>query len=198
VAWFTKLRSKRSAEELLAALAECGISARSAAAASAISIELGSRFDGKYDTLLAALGDLPFDPATYELLEPYSDDVWHFDYEAIEDEGAYKAIVENCGRISSGELAIGVARDHVDIDSGEAWVEFGEGYDLERVSLRVRDDWADAALFQRLNARLEKLGSNRRLAQHELGQNVLFICKSADQIREINRVTGLRFHSHFR
>jgi len=44
-----------------------------------------------------------------------------------------------------------------------------------------------------MQAQLESSGSRRRFSTHDLGQDLLLICKSPDEIRNINHVTGLRF-----
>jgi hypothetical protein len=143
------------------------------------------------------MGIPPFDDKTFEELEPYSDDVWHFDYEAIEDHGAYKVIVEHCARLADGELDCGQVADFVDVEAGIAWVELGREDQRKRLDLHVDNDWTDPNIFIELNKRLEGLGSRRRLAQHVLGQDCLIICKRPEEIDAINKLPGLRFESVF-
>jgi len=198
VAWFLRAKPGPSAEELLGRLAELGISARNSKAVLAVREQVGEGFKGRYDILLAALGDVPFDISTYESQEPYSNDVWHFDYEAIEDHGAYKFIVENCARLADGHLSFDVVTDYVDVVENTAWVELQKDGAVDRIDLRVDNDWTDPAIFEQLNERLKTSGSARRLAQHALGQDCLLLCKELAEIAEINRRTGLRFEPHFR
>jgi hypothetical protein len=46
-----------------------------------------------FELLLVALGGEKFDPSTFESQGFHSNDVWHFDSEAIEDHGSYVRIV---------------------------------------------------------------------------------------------------------
>ena len=90
-------KPRRDVGEMISTLANCGIRLRGEAAHSAVVSEFAGE-PPNYDLLLALVGDVPFDPDTFEELAPYSDDVWHFDYEAIEDHGAYKSIVKSCAQ----------------------------------------------------------------------------------------------------
>jgi len=59
---------------------------------------------GAFEMLFAVMGDEQLDPKMFEVLEPLSDDVWHFDTEAIEDHGAYVRFVENCRRLQPEQI----------------------------------------------------------------------------------------------
>ncbi len=146
-----------------------------------------------FELLLAMMGDEQFDPNTFAVLEALTDDVWHFDTEAIEDHGAYIRIVECCGRLAHGDLKFESVRDYVDIEQKTAWVEVSCNGRIERVDLKVDNDWVDANIFAKLQDWLEQSGSRRSFAAHGLGQDLLLICKQPDQITAINRVTGLSF-----
>jgi hypothetical protein len=63
----------------------------------------------------------------------------------------------------------------------------------ERIELRIDNDWVDPKVFKEIETRLVIAGSSRRFMTHDLGQDCLLICKTPEQTREINRVTGLRF-----
>jgi hypothetical protein len=63
----------------------------------------------------------------------------------------------------------------------------------ERVDLKIDNDWVDPKIFAKLQDWLEETGSGRRFAVQGLGQDILLICKQSEQIRMINRATGLRF-----
>jgi len=148
---------------------------------------------GGFEILLAVMGDEQFDPKTFAVLEPLTDDVWHFDTEAIEDHGAYVRIVECCRRLAGGDLKFDDVRDYVDVEEETAWVEVSHDGRTERVDLKVKNDWVDANIFAKLQDWLEQSGSRRCFAAQGLGQDLLLICKPPDQVKAINRATGLRF-----
>lgn len=145
------------------------------------------------ESILCAIGDEQMDEDTFEQLPWLSNDAWHFDYEAIEDHGAYKSIVENCVRISGAALEITDLSDFVDIEDGQAWVEFTHRGNPMKLNLTVDDDWADPKLFVMLNGILKSDGSDRRFAQHDLGQDCLIVCRTASEISELNKLAGLKF-----
>ena len=149
--------------------------------------------EGGFELLLAVMGDEQFDPKTFEVLNPLSDDVWHFDTEAIEDHGAYVRIVENCSRLTGGDLKFEGVRDYVDVEKEIAWVEVSTNGRSDRIDLKIDNDWVDPKIFAKLQDWLDQAGSGRRFAVQGLGQDVLLICKQPEQIRMINRASGLRF-----
>ena len=127
-----------------------------------------------------------------------ADDVWHFDVEAIEDHGSYVQIVENCCRLTGGDLTFDDVRDFVDVEQQIAWVEVSAKGRTERVDLKVDNDWVDPKIFAKLAEWLESgLAPRRRFAMHGLGQDLLLICKPPEDIKQINRATGLRFLERF-
>jgi len=152
---------------------------------------------GGFEMLLAVMGDEQMDPKTFAMRDPLSDDVWHFDVEAIEDHGCYVRIVENCCRLTGGDLKLEGLKDYVDVEKEIAWVEFSINGQTERLDLKVDNDWVDPEIFDKLAECLDETGSRRRFATQGLGQDLLLICKSPEQISMINRATGLRFKEDF-
>ena len=194
--WFKKSRSA-SIEDTIASLAEAGFRCKSTVAQQSVINEVaGSKesFAKSTEGILCIMGDKQLDPETFEPMPWLSDDVWHFDYEAIEDHGAYKPIVENCMRISGESLKLNDVGDYVDIEGQQAWIEFMRGGHKQRIELEVDNDWADPRLFVMLNGILEEDGSEKRFAQHDLGQDCLIICRTASGIAKANKLFGLKFH----
>jgi hypothetical protein len=189
------LGKEKTVEAMLAELAAVGIELRPGTNVDQLLAEHPREAveKGGFEILLAVMGDEQFDPKTFKVLDPLSDDVWHFDTEAIEDHGAYVRIVENCRRLTGGDLKFEGVRDYVDVEEETAWVELSSNGRSERVDLKVNDDWVDAKILAKLQDRLDETGSGRRFATQGLGQDVLLICKQPEQIRMINRATGLRF-----
>ena len=146
-----------------------------------------------FELLMCAMGGEPFDPATFKPLEPFCDDVWHFDTEAIEDQGAYKRIIDNCCRLTGGDLNFERVVDFVDVTENTAWAEITNAGETQRIEFKVDNDWVDEKVFDEIDRRLELSGSARRLASHGLGQDVLLICKTPAQTKAINNVLGLKF-----
>lgn len=189
------LGKRKTVETMLAELATVGIELRpgiGAAQLTATHARAGIE-KGGFEMLLAVMGDEQLDPKTFEVLEPLSDDVWHFDTEAIEDHGAYVRIVEACGRLAGGDLKFDGLHDYVDVQERTAWVELSCNGRDERVDLKVNNDWVDPRIFAKLQDWLEQSGSRRCFAAQGLGQDLLLICKQPEQVNAINRATGLRF-----
>jgi hypothetical protein len=139
--------------------------------------------------LLCVMGDAEGGAAP----EPMSDDIWYFDTEAINNHGDYVHIVENCCRLTSGDLKFERVTDYVDVANETAFIEVTAEGRTERVDLTVNDDWVDAKVFKYLTDRLAATGSKRQFAAHTPGQDMLLICKTPNEIKAISRTTGLRF-----
>jgi len=132
---------------------------------------------GGFEALLIAMSD-------------HSNDVWHFDTEAIYDHGDYKDIVDNLCRLSNGVLVFDEVRDFVDIAKGIARVELIRGGKTERIDLIVNDDWVDEAIFAALQSRLIATGTERRFAVKGLIQDVLVACLTPQQMHDLRRATA--------
>jgi hypothetical protein len=189
------LGKKKTVEAMLAELAAVGIELHPGISVDQLLADhpRAAVEEGGFELLLAVMGDEQFDPKTFEVLNPLSDDVWHFDTEAIEDHGAYVRIVENCSRLTGGDLKFEGVRDYVDVEKEIAWVEVSTNGRSDRIDLKIDNDWVDPKIFAKLQDWLDQAGSGRRFAVQGLGQDVLLICKQPEQIRMINRASGLRF-----
>ncbi|HTQ12366.1 MAG TPA: hypothetical protein VMH86_00720 [Rhizomicrobium sp.] len=181
-------RRRKSVETMLAELAKLGI-------------RLSPGIEP--DELLADFSREAIEKSGFEMLlvamgspnASFSSDVWHFDAEAIEDHGSYVDLAEHCVRLANPDLSFVRISDHVEVDEGEAWIEYENGSGVERVILAVDDDWVDPAFFDDLDKRLESRGSKRRFWAHVLGQDSLIICQPESSIGSINRTSGLKFGS---
>jgi hypothetical protein len=189
------LGKRKTVETMLADLDQVGIALRPGVSVEQLLADGGRTEIEKsgFELLLAMMGNEQFDPKTFAVLEPLTDDVWHFDTEAIEDHGAYVRIVECCRRLAGGDLKFDGVGDYVDVEEKTAWVEVSRDGRSERVDLKVDNDWVDANIFAKLQDWLEQSGSRRCFAAQGLGQDLLLICKQPEQIKAINRATGLRF-----
>ncbi len=186
---------KKTVEAMLAELAAVGIELRPGKNAEQLVAQFtrAAVEKGGFEMLLAVMGDEQMDSRTFAVVDPLSDDVWHFDVEAIEDHGSYIRIVENCCRLTGGDLKPEGLKDYVDVDKKIAWIELSTSGRAEHLDLKVDNDWVDPKIFAKLGEWLDETGSRRRFASQALGQDLLLICKRPEQIRAINRATGLRF-----
>ncbi len=189
------LGKKKTVEAMLAELVAVGIQLHPGVSAEQLVAPFtrAAVEKGGFEMLLAVMGDEQIDPKTFAVGDPLSDDIWHFDVEAIEDHGSYARIVENCCRLTAGDLKFEGLRDYVDVEEEIAWVELSTNGRNERVDLKVDNDWVDSKIFDKLQEWLLQAGSKRRFVAQGLGQDLLLICKQPEQVKMINRATGLHF-----
>jgi hypothetical protein len=181
-----------SFEAQLAALESLGIRLRDGITADDV-LESWNRSDYEkepYRLLLVAMGsDLEREP--YPRI---SDDVWHFDTECIEDDGAYVEIARRVDGLSGGRLAITRAEDGVDIEGESAWLTVESGGSTHRWDLAVNDDWVDPEVFLHLEELLDETHPRQRLIVLELGgQDCVLLVGDEHRLAELRRVTGLPF-----
>jgi len=189
-------------ESMLEAIRPCGIALRDGVSPEALLRKQTPWDSGRtratiekrgFEMLLVAMGDDPYDYEAGKPLDPYCDDVWHFDVEFIEDHGAYRTIVERLRRMTAGDLVFDRVADFVDVEGAVAWVELTSADKVERINLVVNNDWTDGAIFSEMQRRLAATGSPRRFAEQSLGQDCLIICQTPEKLKALNRATGLSF-----
>lgn len=124
---------------------------------------------------------------------PFTNRVWDFDTEAIEDHGAYVEIMRNLERISRGELKFDNLKDYVDIEERKAWVSFSiNGQDF-RWDLVVDDDWVDPQLFTKVVELTRKLNTKGRYTYFDTGgQNAVVGFETPESRAAIIKATGLK------
>ncbi|MCQ0025566.1 hypothetical protein M4914_23260 [Streptomyces somaliensis DSM 40738] len=152
------------------------------------------------DDLLHSLPRDLFERRPYELLlsvlgaeverEPWGrwfcDRAWNFDTECVHGPGAYVGIARQLCRTTGRPDAFTDLRDHVDLSSGEAWIEYTVDGRARHWSAEVHDDWADMLLVSYLMEDLERDG--RRFWTRGGGQTVnLYFLDDATA----HRVNGL-------
>ena len=105
--------------------------------------------------LIEALGsDLERAPFT-----PICDRLWMCDYECIEDDGSYRQIFVRLERMTGGGMAMERITDHVDLEAGEAWVQFSSRGKRYQWDAKVDDDWLDPYMLAAYAVRLRESGS---------------------------------------
>jgi hypothetical protein len=120
-----------------------------------------------------------------------SDNCWHFDYEYIEDHGAYVSIIKNLEKLSHGDLKFENIKDFVDIDEELAWVSFDINGDSYKWTLEVNDDWTDETLFSKVQALAKKYKTKGKFNQCIIGQSSVISYMDNSQFEEFNKVTNL-------
>jgi hypothetical protein len=142
-----------------------------------------------YDLVLVGLG-------MTEEQEPWrnhSVNVWHFDTEAIEDNGDYKRIAERMAEITQGSLSLENIQDHVDVEEGEAWLSFTFKGRPIRIDCAVKDDWVDPTIFGRFVELLKQSDPSKVYIYYDLGgQDCIIGCVTKIDF-ECLKSRGLKF-----
>ncbi len=149
----------------------------------------------KYETSLYAGvvirmgGTLEREPWT-----PLSNNVWHLDTECIEGAGSYAYVAERFRDLSQGELPIENIRDWVDVENGDAWIEFELNGETMHWGARIKEDWIDPEIVSHFCALLSAQNRTRRYTYFDLkGQDCLIGCATEEELRRLRKETGLRF-----
>ena len=153
-----------------------------------------------WETLLdaaLALGDDHYDPeAEHQFqFQSFSDDIFHFDVECIEDHGDYVRIAEKIQAMAKPDLDHLSFRDEIDIEAGIAKVFIQDKDGETELPLKVDDDWFDPQFMNIMANELIKVSSEKEIAllSESLGQDTLVICKTPDEQSLILKKTGLAF-----
>ena len=181
-----------SPDDILSALADCGIRARAGTTAVELVNAAGQQWfsEQPYLSVIVTLGS-EREQAPYDR---FCDNVWHFDTECIEDHGDYVTIAQRLRDLACGDLPIAGIRDHVDIEAGVAWLDFMIGSEKTRWDAEVNDDWVDATILSRFASLLSHSKTGRRFTYLDLGgQDCVIGCSTPQQLKVLNRATGLRF-----
>jgi hypothetical protein len=179
-------------EEQLATLAACGIRLKPEFSVATL-LETFPR--EKYETsqyaglVITLGGTLERKPWT-----PLSDNVWHLDTECIEDSGDYARIAERFRDLAQGELPIENIRDRVDVENGDAWLEFELNGETIHWGARVNNDWIDPEILSHFCALLASQNRSRRYTFFDLkGQDCLIGCATEEELRRLRKEAGLKF-----
>jgi hypothetical protein len=144
---------------------------------------------GDFDLVLVGLG-MTEEQAPWR---NHSSNVWHFDSECIEGDGCYTRIAERMKDLAEGALPIENIRDHVDLDTGSAWLTLDYQGEQVRFDLRVNDDWVDPAVFSHFVELLGKSEPSKMYVYYDLqGQDCIIACVQATQFRDLKKA-GIRF-----
>ena len=183
--------SSTTVAQALEQLANLGVRVRASISQDDLLYSLGGKMDSPVDwvALLATVGS----EVERGQFERISDDIWHFDAECIEDAGAYVDVLNRFVILTKGALPLTEIRDHVDIEAGEAWVEFTLDGKKEHWDLEVNDDWVDPELYSRLQNLVAERGAGKRFFIAGLGQDSLISFGDEQMRKTLSRLSGLEF-----
>ncbi|MFL9838712.1 hypothetical protein ABS768_14465 [Flavobacterium sp. ST-75] len=167
--------------------------------------QLGYTFNKNMDKhdLLSVYNEDDYEAEPYSLLylawaeiadtkdKPISNNCWYFDYESIENEGDYVAIIKNLERISDGQLNFTNVHDSIDFDNETAWVSFDINGTHYKYDLTFDNDWADHTLFENIQELAAKHNTTGKLTVYPLGQSVIFDFMTEAELEQFKKVTKL-------
>lgn len=179
-------------EEQLATLAECGIRLKPEFSIDTLleSFPREQYEESPYAGVVLRLGgELERGPWT-----PLSNNIWHLDTECIEAPGDYAHVAERMRDLAQGELPIENIRDRVDIENGDAWLEFEWNSEFIHWGARVDRDYIDPEILSKFCALLAEQDGQRRYTFQDLkGQDCLIGCATEEDLLKLRKRTGLKF-----
>jgi len=154
-------------EEKFAALADCGLKLNDQFGVSHLADSWGREAldEPGWDLALVSLGMTQEErPWT-----PHCENLWHFDTECIDGDGSYVRIANRMQEMALGSLPLSDVQDHVDIDSGKAWLRFKCQGNPMQIDCEVQDDWVDTRLFGKFVDLLAKCDPVKLFIYYDLG-----------------------------
>jgi hypothetical protein len=117
---------------------------------------------------------------------------WVFDFEAICNKGDYARILKQLSRLSQGELGFEDLNDSIDIEKEIADVSFTCKGSKYKWYLEVNDDWADDALFYKVQALATQLKTKGKFTCLDTGgQDCVIGYHTKEELQKIRKATGL-------
>jgi hypothetical protein len=178
-------------EERLATLKTCGLELAAPFTVNDLlkSWKRSDYEEGGFETVLVGLGMTE----EQEPWRPHSVNLWHFDTEAIEDDGDYKKIAERMVEISQGSLPLTNIQDHVDVEGGKAWLSFDFKGKPIRMDCAVKDDWVDPTIFGKFVDLLNQSDPSKIYIYYDLGgQDCIIGCVTKTDF-ECLKSKGIKF-----
>lgn len=156
-----------------------------------------SEFDRKlyeedpYNLLLSVFGS-EYEKEDEEW-EANSNNIYHFDTECVEDNGAYITVLNNLKRISNGSFDIETVNDSVDIEARKANVSFFYRGKEHKWNLKVDDDWFDVNLIEKINKLMKINGESKQFYRYSPDQTIILICVDLETKEKIEQLTGEKY-----
>jgi hypothetical protein len=179
-----------SVAQSLELLATIGIRRRPGVSDEDLLLSLGGTMDSPVDwvDLLCVLGG----DVERGKFGRISDDIWHVDAECIVEDGDYVLLLERFVILAHGALPLQNLRDHVDLESSEAWVEIDLNGKTIHWDLPVSDDWMAPELYSHLQT-LVSSRSDQQFFITALGQDSLIGFGTAALKEKLSELSGLKF-----
>ena len=173
-------------------LAACGITLRPGVTREDLlqSVAEEDLVNEPYTLLLMTMGG----ETEQEPFTVFSDSIWHFDFEAIEDHGAYKMIALRMKALAGADLPLEDIKDCVDLESVEAWVSFRLDGKEYKWDAKIDNDWADPAIFSQFAALLKTRTQQRIYIKADLGQDCMIGCATPAQMASLNALLSADMH----
>lgn len=123
----------------------------------------------------------------------FSDNIYTFDAECIEDTGDYARNIERLAEIAAPDLPLQSISDEIDIEAGLARIEFTLDGRAHRIDQAFNNDWFDPEVICHLGRLLAARPTQRRFFYYDTGdQNILVACLTPAHAKALRRETGLR------
>jgi hypothetical protein len=182
----------RPVEAQLADLAACGISLRADRTMDELLMSFSREsYETSPTSLIVMLGsEVEAEPWG----RPFSDDVWHFDTECVEDHGAYADIARRLRTLAGDALPLENIEDYVDLEEGVAWLELTLDGKTYHWDAKVDDDWVDPAILSKLAELLVDRNQGVRFTYLDLGgQDCILGAATPEQLDCLRSKCGLGF-----
>jgi hypothetical protein len=124
----------------------------------------------------------------------FTDNVYCFDAESIEDTCDYKFKVERLVKIAAPDLPIQNVTDAIDLEAATAHIEFELDGRTHHIEPTINDDWFDPEVLYYLARLLAARSGERRFFHCDTGdQNIVIACLTPAQSKALAKATGLEF-----
>jgi hypothetical protein len=111
------------------------------------------------------------------------DKVWNFDTECILQTGDYVTIVKRLCALTGNPDALQDIQDFVDLERGEAWLNYKVNSREQRWTIDVNDDWADTLTLTYVMGDLEQ---DKRFYAADNGQSMILLYLHPEQAALLN------------
>lgn len=118
----------------------------------------------------------------------FCDQVWDFDTEAIEGDGAYVDIVNRLALVAGRQDCLTEVKDSINMETGIAWVSYKIDGKPRKHDAHLNDDWADPTVVSAIMNDLETPGM--KFYAKDNGQASVWFYLSSHLASKINKLTG--------
>jgi len=125
---------------------------------------------------------------------PMCDRLWLCDYECIDDNSAFRKILERLQVLSRRRLHIANIEDVVDLEDSKAWVEFTVENKRVNWDVKVNDDWLDPYIIVKFDELLRQKSDLMIYSNHtDFGQSALFACMTESEFAVFRKLSQVKF-----